>query len=98
MLCAFTLSNVLKKYLKAFLTYKEVEFQKTHDLGELITLASDIDSSFDEIIDIGEKLTDYAVDVRYPLLLEEPTIEDAEEAIEIANKIKSFVLKKIAKL
>ena len=65
----FHAQQCAEKYLKAFLTYKEIEFRKTHDLGELIALASKIDSSFEEIIDIGEKLTDYAVDVRYPLLL-----------------------------
>ena len=62
----FHAQQCAEKYLKAFLTYKGVEFRKTHDLGELIALASEIDGSFDEIIDIGEKLTDYAVDIRYP--------------------------------
>ena len=31
-------------------------------------------------------LTDYAVDIRYPFLIEEPTIEEAKEAIEMAEK------------
>ena len=29
-----------EKYIKAFLTYSELEFEKTHDLGELIEKAS----------------------------------------------------------
>jgi len=44
---------------------------------------------------MSRRLTDYAVDVRYPMLLEEPTIEEAKEAIEMAEKIKKFVLKRL---
>ena len=40
-------------------------------------------------------LTDYAVDIRYPFLIEEPTIEEAKEAIEMAEKIKKFILKRL---
>lgn len=47
------------------------------------------------IIKDGERLTDYAVDIRYPMLLEEPTKGEAEEAIEIAVRIKEFVLKRL---
>ncbi len=90
----FRAQQCAEKYPKAFLTYKGVDFRKAHDLGELIALASAVDSSFDEIIDIdiGEKLTDYTVDIRYPLLMEEPTIEEAKEAIEMTERIKDFVL------
>jgi len=44
-----------------------------------------------EKIKLGEKLTDYAVDIRYPLLLEKPTMDKAKEAIDMAVKIKEFV-------
>ena len=36
----------------------------------------------------------HAVDIRYPLF-EEPTTEEAEEAIEMAIKIKEFVLSRL---
>jgi len=83
-----------EKYIKSFLVYKGIEFEKTHDLGELIGLCSTKDESFIELIDIAEKLTDYAVDARYPGT-EEPTEEEAKEAIEIAEKIKEFILKRL---
>jgi HEPN domain-containing protein len=90
----FHAQQCAEKYIKAFLIYKEIEFEKTHDLGKLVGLASINDESFIEIIDIAEKLTDYAVDVRYPAP-EEITEEEAKEAIKIAEEIKEFVLKKI---
>ncbi len=91
----FHAQQCAEKYIKAFLTFHNVEFKKTHDLGEFILLASIIDESFSEIVDIGEKLTDYAVDIRYPMLLEEPAMDEAKEAVEMAEKIKEFVLKKL---
>jgi len=83
-----------EKYIKAYLVYMEIEFEKTHDLGELMGIASTKDNNFIELIDIAEKLTDYAVDARYPVM-EEPTKEEAKEAIEIAEKIKDFILKRL---
>ena len=35
------------------------------------------------------------MDIRYPMLLEEPTIEEAKEALEIAERIKKFVLERL---
>ena len=43
----------------------------------------------------ADKLTDYAIEIRYPEDMVEPTIEDAKEAFEIAKKIRDFVLYKI---
>jgi HEPN domain-containing protein len=90
----FHAQQCAEKYIKAFLIYKEIEFEKTHDLGKLVGLASINDESFIEIIDIAEKLTDYAVDVRYPTS-EEITEEEAKEAIKIAEEIKEFILNKL---
>jgi HEPN domain-containing protein len=90
----FHAQQCAEKYIKAFLIYKEIEFEKTHDLGKLVGLASINDESFIEIIDIAEKLTDYAVDVRYPAP-EEITEEEAKEAIKIAEEIKEFILNKL---
>jgi len=90
----FHAQQCAEKYLKAYLTYYEIEFEKTHVLEDLIALASQIDTSFIELIQISKKLTPYAVEVRYPLI-EEPTEDEAKEAIEMAVRIKEFVLKKL---
>ncbi len=65
----FHAQQCAEKYLKAYLTYKEVEFRKIHDLGKPIGLASKIDKDFMDI--------------------EESTFEEAQEAIEMAEKIAS---------
>lgn len=88
----FHAQQCAEKYLKAYLVYHDIEFEKTHDLRKLVLLCSKVKKEFLEILETSKRLTDYAVDVRYPLLIEEPTLQEAEEAIEMAEKIKKFVL------
>ena len=64
---------------------------------DLLELCATIDSSFKDELEDADKLTDYAVEIRYPDVWLEPGIEDAEEALEIAKKVKEFVLKKMRK-
>lgn len=91
----FHAQQCAEKYLKAYLVYHDIEFEKTHDLRKLALLCSKVEKEFLEILEMSRRLTDYAVDVRYPMLLEEPTVEEAKEAIEMAEKIKKFVLKRL---
>ena len=91
----FHAQQCAEKYLKAYLVYHNIEFEKTHDLRQLVFSCSRVEKEFLEILEISKRLTDYAVDVRYPLLIEEPTIEEAREAIMMAKKIKKFVLRKL---
>jgi len=91
----FHAQQCAEKYLKTYLIYNEIDFEKTHDIGDLITLASQIDSSFDELLEYGDILTPFAVRIRYPIF-EELTEEKAKEAIEIAERIKEFVLKRLS--
>jgi len=39
--------------------------------------------------------TPYAVEVRYPLLIKEPSEEETKELLRIAIKIKELILKKL---
>jgi HEPN domain-containing protein len=91
----FHAQQCAEKYLKAFLTFHEIEFEKIHDLKRLISLASKVDKVFIEVLELADKLTDYAVDIRYPFVVEEPTREEAEEAIKTAKEIKKIVLERL---
>jgi len=55
-----------EKSLKAFLSYKNIKFEKIHDLKVLNKLCQDNDNSFMQIITQCAHLTPYAVAVRYP--------------------------------
>jgi HEPN domain-containing protein len=91
----FHCQQAVEKYIKAYLIYLEITFGKTHEIGELITLCEHKDTSISALKEEADKLTDYSVDLRYPddaLFID---IKDAREAIEIALKVKNFVLKNI---
>jgi len=83
-----------EKYLKGYLTWKEIEFPRTHDIGDLVSLAMNEDPDFEEIATVSSILTPFAVQVRYPEF-EEPLLQDAEEAVDIAAKIKNLVTDKL---
>ncbi len=92
----FHAQQAIEKYLKAFLIYHQVPFGRTHDLIFLVQKCKDIDSDFEKFSTTKiDKLTDYAVEVRYPDEFYIPSVEEARESYQIANEIGSFVKDKL---
>jgi len=93
--CYFSQQSV-EKLLKAFLIDNNRPYPRTHDIRELIKLCTKIDESFKYLFEIeADKLTIYATETRYPEYEFEVSEEEAKEAIEIAEKVRNFVLKKL---
>jgi HEPN domain-containing protein len=90
----FHCQQAAEKYLKAYLVYLDISFEKKHSLGYLLDLINEKEPVPDEVYEQLEKLEDYAVEIRYPDDWFEPTIEEAKEAYEIAKSIKSLVMDK----
>lgn len=90
----FHAQQAAEKYLKAYLTWAEIDFPKTHILEQLILLASQKDPAFLALKDDVALLTPYAVETRYPEF-EEPLLEDAREAVQVAEKVRDFVLRRL---
>jgi len=93
----FHCQQAAEKYLKAYLVLLGIQFEKTHEIGELITLCEEKDREISRLKEEADKLTDYAVDIRYPDEFAVPTLEEAEEAVEIAKNVKRFVSERISK-
>jgi HEPN domain-containing protein len=91
----FHCQQAAEKYLKAFLVHHQIYFSKTHKIMELLELCTSVDSSFRDELQSADNLTDYAVEIRYPDIWLEPTIEDAKEAFKIALTVKEFVLERL---
>ena len=91
----FHCQQATEKLLKAYLIFLGIPFTKTHEIGELITKCEDKDKEISAFKEEADKLTDYAVAVRYPEELFEPTLEEAREAFKIAKKTEEFVLSRI---
>ena len=91
----FHCQQAAEKYLKAYLVFRGIPFTKTHEIGELVTKCENKDREISALKEEADKLTDYAIEIRYPEEWIEPTLEEAREAFEIANKIKIYVMNKI---
>ena len=86
----------VEKYLKAFLVQHRIHFRRTHDIAELIEQCKNILPDFETLyINETDSLTIYAVDVRYPDDFYMPTIDEVKKAIDIAHKVKKFILNKL---
>jgi HEPN domain-containing protein len=93
--CAFHSQQAAEKFLKAYLVRHQVEFRKTHDLDELLTLAGSVDSSLRQETGSCVWLTPYGVDFRYPgeyPVVDHPT---AQRAYEESELVKQAVTKRL---
>ena len=77
-----------EKYLKAMLVAKDVEFPKTHDLLILDVLCNKAGILTGYTKEELGRLSGYAVHTRYPG--NQPTIEDAKEALAIVSDVRRF--------
>ena len=82
-----------EKAMKGYLVFHEMDFEKTHDVGRLVELAMDVDPNWNEWLRIGNRLTPYASQYRYPdLTTDVPTKAEYEYAHEKANSLYQHVL------
>lgn len=78
----------------AYLTFKNKDFGRTHNLEFLLNLCSKEDKDFEKL-DVGD-LTFYAVEIRYPDEFYTPTLDEAKKAFDIEKKVKDFIFKKLS--
>ena len=78
----FHAQQAAEKALKALLIRHQVEFGKTHNLGELLRLAEPVAPGITGKLAGAESLTPYVVDARYPT--EEPPVGRDQAARDLA--------------
>ncbi len=89
----FHAQQCAEKYLKAFLEEQSISFPKTHKLTELLDLSGGQLPEIDPLrADIG-KLSDYAVIPRYVGF--KASQQEAEEALQVAQQVRSVVRAKL---
>ena len=85
----FHAQQCVEKYIKALLAARGLVFPRTHDLAAL----SDLCLQGGIIIPVEpealDRLAAYAVQVRYPG--EDPTLDEAREALQVAQTVRRFV-------
>ncbi len=91
----FHCQQAVEKYVKAFLTWQQIEFPKTHDLHLLLGLIASIDSSLALSLTEVVALNPYGVDMRYPGDAPEITREDADGAMRLADKVQQAIFPRL---
>ncbi|MFA4904273.1 MAG: HEPN domain-containing protein [Desulfobaccales bacterium] len=88
----FHCQQAIEKILKGFLMWHGLPFRKTHSLEELGEQCLDVDSTLKDLVDRAVPLTEYAWKFRYPGDLEEPSLEEAQEALQITQEFYETML------
>lgn len=91
----FHCQQVVEKSLKGFLTWHDIPFRKTHSLEEIGQQCLVLEPTMKELLDRAIPLTEYAWKFRYPGNIEEPTREEAEEALHISREIYTDILARL---
>ena len=91
----FHCQQAVEKALKAFLTWHDRPFSKTHNLPRLVEPCEEIADDFTSLRDAAELLTPYSVEFRYPGGDAEPTREAADTARQLARQGVDFVIARL---
>jgi HEPN domain-containing protein len=91
----FHCQQSVEKSLKAFLTWHDEPFRKTHDLSTLATQCGAFDNTLDPLLSRADDLSEYAWAYRYPTSSPTPAPSEAEEARTVAAGIFAEVTRRL---
>ena len=92
---AYLAQQAAEKSLKAYLTFRAVDFPFTHNIAVLRELCSG-HGRWAELIAPADELTRYSTTARYPSVGAEPDRAEAERCIAIAVTVHEAVTKALA--
>lgn len=92
---AFHAQQAAEKLLKGFLVYHQVTFRKTHDIEQLVQLATPNDATLATELASAGMLTPYGVEFRYPID-EIVDFDTARTTVHEAERVKEAVLQRLA--
>ncbi|MDP8240561.1 MAG: HEPN domain-containing protein [Candidatus Hatepunaea meridiana] len=87
----FHSQQLAEKALKAYLIAHGKHIERTHDLTRLVDLCAELDPEFTSLEEIGDKISFYAVEIRYPDNWIPIPLNKAKDAFSKAKRIYDFV-------
>ena len=91
----FHAQQAAEKSMKAFLAWHDEPFRKTHNIEELGQKCVGLDATLAAVAGQAAPLTEYAWKFRYPGELDEPSPEEAEEALAAARSLYEAILTRL---
>lgn len=91
----FHAQQLVEKTLKAFLSWHDQPFRKTHSLVELGRQCAALEPDLEPLLRKAAPLTEYAWKFRYPGEEEEPDLAEAEAALELARQVFAAILERL---
>ena len=91
----FHSQQAAEKAVKAFLTFHQIPFRKTHDLADLGSQCASVDPSLERILREVTDLTDYASAFRYPDAPYEPDADEAARALAAATELSEEIQRRV---
>jgi len=94
----FHAQQMVEKAQKAFLTWHDRPFRKTHNLIEIGEQCAAISPDLEPLLRRAAPLTEYAWKFRYPGEPEEPTVAEAEEALVLAREVHDAIVDRLPEM
>lgn len=91
----FHCQQLAEKSLKSFLVWHEVPFRKTHNLVEIGEQCAAVDPTLESLLRRAARLTEYAWRFRYPGEPEEPSEDEAREALALAREVHEAIISRL---
>lgn len=91
----FHCQQAAEKALKAFLTWHDEPFKKTHDLSALGKQCTELDAALSALMERLDDLTEYSWVFRYPGSFVEPPAPEVDEARELAGKVVAEIVRRL---
>lgn len=92
---AFHCQQYVEKLLKALLTLHSIEAPRTHDIRRLVQLAIPLVPNLSGLESLADRLTEYAVAMRYPDEWRQIEVEEVQAVVVAAKRFADVLLPKI---
>jgi HEPN domain-containing protein len=89
----FHCQQAVEKYIKAMLTYFQIEFPKTHEIEDLLILLGRAEPSASQALRATSWLTPFGAELRYPSDAPEMLPGGETKAVETARAARDVVLR-----
>lgn len=90
-LVCFHCQQAAEKYLKAYIIYLRLHYEKVHDLKYLLNVIGKRREVPKKLIKYADLLNEYTIDSRYPDYWHDPDLGETKECIKAAQEFKNYI-------